>query len=1338
VRGIAAALLAAMILFAPHIRAAPPNFQAAGTALSGNGDVSPAWPAHAVGDIALLFIESQGDEPATLSVPAGFAAVLNSPQATGTGGNSTQITVFWARATSTAMAAPTVLDPGNHVYAQILTYRGVITTGNPWDVTGGGVKAAASTSVTVTSVTTTVADTLVVQAVARGNNSAAAAFSAQTNANLTSITERSDAGTTAGGPAGGGGFGVWDGVKATAGATGNTTATVTSSINAFLTIALKPATPVTLSSASSLAFTVGDPPTLASTLTVTDSSTPTITAAGNIRIRIPATFNMTWDTTVTTVTLGGSALGKVNATLLAYEDSNRTAVLDVTSGFSASDQLTIAGLKFRNFTASSAADNLELVTAGAGGATADEDDKTITIVPGTIFSAGSRILNDDPARTPVAAEDTDVTNWPTSQKFLITIGIQTSLGTACDKWINANSLQWRNVTDAPGTWNNLGTAAGPAMILFNSANLVDNTALTQAEAQITGAGLWMNGAEMENNNLHIMQKTDKGDHTAIQLAIDPSGGTVGKTYQFRVLVFDTGVAGAPGGYCDAGSSVMSVSVTLGGSSAGGSAGSRILNDNAGRTPVAAEDVDVLNWDKGVRFLVTIGVQTSAGDLCDKIPGNNALQWRNVTDAPGTWNNLGTTAGPEMILFNSANLVDGNALTQAEAQIAGSGTWVDGREVENNRPHTFQTFANGQHSAIQFAINPVGGTDGKTYQFRFRVSDLCNFGSYIMSVSVTLGAQAVVIGGFNAYETSTAAGAITGNIRTKVAGASAGVDMIALNAARTAIQTTFAGTVRVEVLNASDNSAARDADGCRSTWTVIQTLSPDPAFALSDNGRKTISFTQANSYPNARLRISFPAGAPTTIGCSTDNFAIRPNTFTSFALSDTDWQSAGTGRALNSTTFAAVTHKAGRPLSARASAMNAVGVPTTNYDGTPNASPTACVGAACTASFGTLTLIPDFVAGQLSSDVASYDNVGSFRLQLVDADFANVDFTDGSTSAQREIASSVIDAGRFVPDHFAVALTTVPTLGTACGSFTYIGQPFNYTTAPVITVSAQDFANNGTTLYTGSWWRITNASLTGKAYTAATGSVDASGITGTDPAIVDTGLGAGTLTFRTPSFFTAGTGFFFTRTTPTAPASPYDADISLAINVIDADSVAYATNPARFGQATAGNGIAFNSGKQMRFGRLQLNNVFGSSLLDLPLPLSTQYYNGSFFVTNGADSCTTLAASDIAFNFIGPNLAACDTHLNPSGALAFTSGKASVQLTKPGNTKNGAVDLTVNLGASASGNTCTSTTSSAATTANKAWLQGDWGSGSYSDNTRGRATFGIYKNADQFLYLREVY
>jgi len=217
-----------------------PVFRTAGTAVTGTGAVSPTWPAaHAINDIALLFIESCGGEPATLSTPAGFAAVTNSPQATGTTTNGTRITVYWARATSTAMTAPTVADPGDHVYAQIITYRGVINTGNPWNITGGGVKAAASTSVTVTGVTASASSKLIVQAVARDNDSASAAFSAETNANLINITERADAGTTSGN---GGGFGVWDGVLETGGATGNTTATVTSSINAFLTIALPPPT----------------------------------------------------------------------------------------------------------------------------------------------------------------------------------------------------------------------------------------------------------------------------------------------------------------------------------------------------------------------------------------------------------------------------------------------------------------------------------------------------------------------------------------------------------------------------------------------------------------------------------------------------------------------------------------------------------------------------------------------------------------------------------------------------------------------------------------------------------------------------------------------------------------------------------------------------------------------------------------------------------------------------------------------------------------------------------------------------------------------------------------
>ena len=39
---------------------AAPTFQAAGTADLGTGAVSPAWPAHEINDVALLFVESTG------------------------------------------------------------------------------------------------------------------------------------------------------------------------------------------------------------------------------------------------------------------------------------------------------------------------------------------------------------------------------------------------------------------------------------------------------------------------------------------------------------------------------------------------------------------------------------------------------------------------------------------------------------------------------------------------------------------------------------------------------------------------------------------------------------------------------------------------------------------------------------------------------------------------------------------------------------------------------------------------------------------------------------------------------------------------------------------------------------------------------------------------------------------------------------------------------------------------------------------------------------------------------------------------------------------------------
>ena len=56
------------------------------------------------------------------------------------------------------------------------------------------------------------------------------------------------------------------------------------------------------------------------------------------------------------------------------------------------------------------------------------------------------------------------------------------------------------------------------------------------------------------------------------------------------------------------------------------------------------------------------------------------------------------------------------------------------------------------------------------------------------------------------------GAILTNIRTKIAGISFNLDLVALNAARNAINTGFKGPVTVEILNSSNNAGGFDANG----------------------------------------------------------------------------------------------------------------------------------------------------------------------------------------------------------------------------------------------------------------------------------------------------------------------------------------------------------------------------------------------------------------------------------------------------------------------------------------------------------------------------------------------
>ena len=621
----------------------------------------------------------------------------------------------------------------------------------------------------------------------------------------------------------------------------------------------------------------------------------------------------------------------------------------------------------------------------------------------------------------------------------------------------------------------------------------------------------------------------------------------------------------------------------------------------------------------------------------------------------------------------------------------------------------------------------------------QISGVTGFGDFAVGQPL---AAAAGIGRFNAYDTTTAGGAVTGFITTKVAGAAFNVAIVALSNNRKSINTNYKGTVTVELLNASDNSGTLDTStNCNTSWTVIQTL-PNLVFDGSESGRKNITVPENNAWREARFRMTDGG----LIGCSTDVFAIRPASF-SVSVTDATWDTAGTGRALNNTgASGGNVHKAGRPFTVTVtpSPMSA-----TNYNGDPAI---AVGGLTCTLPGGcvngTLTLGAFSGSGARVSNTADYSEAGAFDLTLEDRFFAVIDAADGTPSdcsaAGRFVCQSPAPAavGRFVPDRFEFAGPGTPTLLTfgsaACGSrsFTYVGQPFWYAVGarPSATLNAVNATGAVTANY------VLNLAASRPAISESYADATAPAAAPLDTAAIGTptlGAGAGTDTYMA----SLSGQLSYSRST-TTPVGPFDAAISLTVSASDATDAAVTGNgtittasPLVFNGG--GSGIVFDSGAQFRYGRLRLGNGSGSQLLPLLVPMETQYFTGApsnAFITNAADSCTSIAAANIELGTYTANLNACETSLTVG---AFGGGRSTVLMSPPGSGNNGSVVLTARLESAVAGpTTCVGGASTPVTGADRLYLRGNWTAPAYTENPSGRATFGVYRGADEVMDIRE--
>jgi YVTN family beta-propeller protein len=143
-------------------------------------------------------------------------------------------------------------------------------------------------------------------------------------------------------------------------------------------VASSPAAPTLHSNADQYFFAGGSTQFMIAATVTDDATTPQITAANDIRIRVPAGFNMTWNPADDTAAILGSASAKVSTTV-TFEDADKTVVFDVTSDFAAGENIIITGLLFHSFTATSPFDSLELEVGNDDIVTA-EDDRRITII----------------------------------------------------------------------------------------------------------------------------------------------------------------------------------------------------------------------------------------------------------------------------------------------------------------------------------------------------------------------------------------------------------------------------------------------------------------------------------------------------------------------------------------------------------------------------------------------------------------------------------------------------------------------------------------------------------------------------------------------------------------------------------------------------------------------------------------------------------------------------------------------------------------------------------------------------------------------------------------------
>jgi hypothetical protein len=495
-----------------------------------------------------------------------------------------------------------------------------------------------------------------------------------------------------------------------------------------------------------------------------------------------------------------------------------------------------------------------------------------------------------------------------------------------------------------------------------------------------------------------------------------------------------------------------------------------------------------------------------------------------------------------------------------------------------------------------------------------------------------------------------------------------------------------------LLNINATTIARNNNGGVSSFLPVN-------LTFDGNGNTPFSFVyddvgMLKLYANKTVSGSFLSG-------SSNAFVVKPHHFSISNIKQTAAPQLANPAAANATDAKFV--KAGEAFTATITALNANNVATPNFGKETTAEGVILArnlilpvgGATGTLSNGSIAG-SSFSSGVATVTNLAWNEVGIITLtpSIADADYLGAGDVSGTTTG---------NIGRFYPDHFAL------TQGTAtpyCNVFTYFGQDGFSSTGFILT--AQNLANATTQNYTGNFAKL--------------------GLTWDD------------FVFTTATSLPTGSILSASVTTPTGSWTNGVAtitakhQISRPTGLTGETAVTIKAKPVDSDGVTLASAMDVTASTPLRYGRVFLQNAYGSELLDLAIPMTAQYWNGSGWITNTADSCT-----DITLNF-----SAIGTDITNKVCViesANSSGRGCAAVPTISNhqfLETGLTGLDSNNISGFAGNfnlwlKTTAVGSLKITATVPSYLQN---AGSINPNAR--ATFGIYKGNTKQIYFRELY